>query len=190
MQHEIDHLDGVFLIFRMSALKRDLNLRKIRKMQRDGQWVPPATLRLVFCGTSPVRRTHPRKHCSRQVMKSRWSSRNPIALSAESESPRRPSSQLPWPRACLLRSRKKSALTQNSAPNSRTPLPQTYRRSCLWPHRCSWMLALPRLGCISGRVFASQISWRRAHPMGRRHRPRPIGWARRHDIWEAKIRAG
>jgi peptide deformylase len=37
-QHEIDHLDGVLFIFRMSALKRDLNLRKIRKMQREGKW--------------------------------------------------------------------------------------------------------------------------------------------------------
>jgi peptide deformylase len=37
-QHEIDHTDGMLFIFRMSALKRDLNLRKIRKMQRDGEW--------------------------------------------------------------------------------------------------------------------------------------------------------
>lgn len=37
-QHEIDHLDGMLFIFRMSGLKRDLNLRKIRKMQRDGEW--------------------------------------------------------------------------------------------------------------------------------------------------------
>jgi peptide deformylase len=37
-QHEIDHLDGVLFIFRMSPLKRDLNLRKIRKMQREGKW--------------------------------------------------------------------------------------------------------------------------------------------------------
>lgn len=37
-QHEIDHLDGVLFIFRMSALKRDLTLRKIRKMQREGTW--------------------------------------------------------------------------------------------------------------------------------------------------------
>ena len=37
-QHEIDHVDGMLFIFRMSALKRDLNLRKIRKMQRDGEW--------------------------------------------------------------------------------------------------------------------------------------------------------
>ena len=37
-QHEIDHLDGMLFIFRMSALKRDLNLRKIRKMQRVGEW--------------------------------------------------------------------------------------------------------------------------------------------------------
>ena len=38
IQHEIDHLDGMLFIFRMSALKRDLNLRKIRKMQRAGEW--------------------------------------------------------------------------------------------------------------------------------------------------------
>jgi peptide deformylase len=37
-QHEIDHVDGMLFIFRMSALKRDLNLRKIRKMQRDSLW--------------------------------------------------------------------------------------------------------------------------------------------------------
>jgi peptide deformylase len=37
-QHEIDHLDGVLFLFRMSALKRNLNLRKIRKMQADGEW--------------------------------------------------------------------------------------------------------------------------------------------------------
>jgi peptide deformylase len=37
-QHEIDHLDGMLFIFRMSGLKRDLTLRKIRKMQRDGNW--------------------------------------------------------------------------------------------------------------------------------------------------------
>jgi len=37
-QHEIDHLNGVLFIFRMSALKRNLNLRKIRKMQAEGAW--------------------------------------------------------------------------------------------------------------------------------------------------------
>jgi peptide deformylase len=37
-QHEIDHLDGMLFIFRMSALKRDLTLRKIRKAQREGKW--------------------------------------------------------------------------------------------------------------------------------------------------------
>jgi peptide deformylase len=37
-QHEIDHLDGVLFIFRISALKRDLVLRRIRKMQRAGEW--------------------------------------------------------------------------------------------------------------------------------------------------------
>jgi len=37
-QHEVDHLDGILFIFRMSALKRGLNLRKIRKMQSEGTW--------------------------------------------------------------------------------------------------------------------------------------------------------
>ena len=38
LQHEIDHLDGIVFLFRMSALKRSLNLRKIRKMQNEGTW--------------------------------------------------------------------------------------------------------------------------------------------------------
>ena len=37
-QHEIDHLDGMLFIFRMSGLKRDMAIRKIRKMQREGTW--------------------------------------------------------------------------------------------------------------------------------------------------------
>ena len=37
-QHEIDHLDGILFIFRVSALKRYLLLRKIRKMQKNGEW--------------------------------------------------------------------------------------------------------------------------------------------------------
>jgi peptide deformylase len=37
-QHEIDHVDGTLFIYRMSALKRDLVLRKIRKLQREGKW--------------------------------------------------------------------------------------------------------------------------------------------------------
>lgn len=37
-QHEIDHLDGILFFRRVSALKRDLILRKIRKMQRAGEW--------------------------------------------------------------------------------------------------------------------------------------------------------
>lgn len=38
IQHEIDHLDGILFFRRVSALKRDLILRKIRKMQRAGEW--------------------------------------------------------------------------------------------------------------------------------------------------------
>ena len=38
LQHEIDHLDGVLFIDRISRLKRDLVLRKIKKMQKNGEW--------------------------------------------------------------------------------------------------------------------------------------------------------
>ena len=37
-QHEIDHLDGILFFRRVSALKRDLILRQIRKMQKAGEW--------------------------------------------------------------------------------------------------------------------------------------------------------
>ncbi|HTW49405.1 MAG TPA: peptide deformylase [Acidobacteriaceae bacterium] len=37
-QHEIDHLDGILFPWRLSALKRDLILRKIRKLQKTGEW--------------------------------------------------------------------------------------------------------------------------------------------------------
>lgn len=37
-QHEIDHLDGILFFRRVSVLKRDLILRKIRRMQRKGEW--------------------------------------------------------------------------------------------------------------------------------------------------------
>jgi peptide deformylase len=38
MQHEIDHLDGILFIERLSRLKRDLVLRRIKKMQKNGEW--------------------------------------------------------------------------------------------------------------------------------------------------------
>ena len=38
LQHEIDHLDGILFIDRVSRLKRELVLRKIRKMQKNGEW--------------------------------------------------------------------------------------------------------------------------------------------------------
>jgi peptide deformylase len=37
-QHEIDHLDGILFFRRVSALKRDLILRQIRKLQKAGEW--------------------------------------------------------------------------------------------------------------------------------------------------------
>jgi len=38
LSHEIDHLDGVLLIDRVSALKRDMIKRKVRKLKKAGEW--------------------------------------------------------------------------------------------------------------------------------------------------------
>ena len=37
-QHEMDHLDGMLFVDRLRGLKRDLIVRKIRKMTRAGKW--------------------------------------------------------------------------------------------------------------------------------------------------------
>ncbi len=37
-QHELDHLDGVLFIDRLSRLKRDLTIRKIKKLIKNGEW--------------------------------------------------------------------------------------------------------------------------------------------------------
>jgi peptide deformylase len=36
--HEIDHLNGVLFIAHLSALKRDIIRRKIKKLQKAGEW--------------------------------------------------------------------------------------------------------------------------------------------------------
>jgi peptide deformylase len=38
LQHEIDHLNGILFIDRLSRLKRDLVQRRIRKLQKNGDW--------------------------------------------------------------------------------------------------------------------------------------------------------
>ncbi len=38
LQHEIDHLHGTLFIDRLSRLKRDLLGRRIRKLQKQGEW--------------------------------------------------------------------------------------------------------------------------------------------------------
>lgn len=38
LQHELDHLDGVLFLDRIRGIKRDLIVRKIRKLQRVGRW--------------------------------------------------------------------------------------------------------------------------------------------------------
>jgi peptide deformylase len=38
LQHEIDHLDGLLFLDRLRGIKRDVMVRKIRKLQRNGKW--------------------------------------------------------------------------------------------------------------------------------------------------------
>ena len=38
VQHELDHLNGVLFISHLSPLKRDMIRRKIRKLQKNGEW--------------------------------------------------------------------------------------------------------------------------------------------------------
>ena len=37
-QHEIDHLDGILFIDRLSRLKKDLTIRRIKKLIKNGEW--------------------------------------------------------------------------------------------------------------------------------------------------------
>ena len=38
LQHELDHLDGTLFLDRLRGIKRELIVRKIRKLDRAGQW--------------------------------------------------------------------------------------------------------------------------------------------------------
>ena len=38
LQHELDHLDGRLFLDRLRGIKRDIIVRKIRKLQRNGKW--------------------------------------------------------------------------------------------------------------------------------------------------------
>ena len=38
IQHEVDHLNGVLFINHLSNLKRDMIRRKIKKLQKAGEW--------------------------------------------------------------------------------------------------------------------------------------------------------
>jgi peptide deformylase len=37
-QHEMDHLDGLLFVDRLRGIKRDLIVRRIRKLSRTGKW--------------------------------------------------------------------------------------------------------------------------------------------------------
>jgi peptide deformylase len=38
LQHEMDHLDGKLFLDRLRGIKRDLIVRRIRRLQRTGRW--------------------------------------------------------------------------------------------------------------------------------------------------------
>jgi peptide deformylase len=38
LQHELDHLDGKLFVDRLRGIKRDVIVRKVRKLQRQGKW--------------------------------------------------------------------------------------------------------------------------------------------------------
>jgi peptide deformylase len=38
LEHEIDHLNGILFLNHLSALKRDMIRRKIKKLQKTGEW--------------------------------------------------------------------------------------------------------------------------------------------------------
>ena len=37
-QHEMDHLDGTLFVDRLRGVKRDMIVKKIQKLRRDGKW--------------------------------------------------------------------------------------------------------------------------------------------------------
>ena len=37
-QHEMDHLDGTLFVDRLRGIKRDMIVRRIRKLSRAGKW--------------------------------------------------------------------------------------------------------------------------------------------------------
>jgi peptide deformylase len=38
LQHEMDHLDGCLFVDRLRGIKRDLIVRRIKKLARAGKW--------------------------------------------------------------------------------------------------------------------------------------------------------
>jgi peptide deformylase len=38
LQHEVDHLEGRLFLDRLRGVKRDIIVRKIKKLQRSGKW--------------------------------------------------------------------------------------------------------------------------------------------------------
>ena len=38
LQHEMDHLDGNLFVDRLHGIRRDVIVRRVRKLQRTGKW--------------------------------------------------------------------------------------------------------------------------------------------------------
>jgi len=62
LQHEVDHLNGILFVRRMSSLKRELIRRKIRKMLRAGDWGPARRSGFQLLGGEPKMRGKDGEH--------------------------------------------------------------------------------------------------------------------------------
>ena len=175
IQHEIDHLDGILFIFRLSRLKRDLQLRKIRKMIKVGRVVERAMrlgrLRAVpthaprLCG-APQFAFHP--DCSLQAghrvelvlsQPDRASGRGLVQNLRRSSRPR-------WNTTGPSRSQKKFAtilLCRQRLTDIVADAIVVVAYGRLIP---PWMLALPHHGNLNLHASLLPVSRSGAHPMG------------------------
>ena len=93
--HETDHLHGKLYISHISALKRDLIRRKMRKLakpengSRTGLRPVHKRMRCVFLGTPAVRRAHAGSHGVRRPSRNLASSLSPTAPEAAASNSRR-----------------------------------------------------------------------------------------------------
>ena len=68
--HEMDHLDGKMFVDCLRGIKRDVIVRRIRKLTRDRQMVKASSLRVLFFGTPAFARADPSTRCFSRTTRS------------------------------------------------------------------------------------------------------------------------